>query len=674
MAPLILTIDKKVYAQLVSQEISVVSQWSPQPFSNRLYVRSAVNVIQSESSMYISYFILLSTIQKTYTNQEDWINSLIKHINADKVTHQVVVFINKSEMQNVLDQDDIVQKLIQQVPVLFIDLSEDKCGSINRSLSLPFFINPRQASIYIILVNNIESELRSIIDLSAHSLITTRPKTLFVVYQNSRIVYEDIQIILLYAWSKKFLDFSVIEVNVSKSSVNYKPFIYNFNPFYNKTYKSYVYSNAIIFPDKLKNLNHYPLKIPIFHSPPYIVVNESESGQLISVKGVAFPMVIIAAKSMNFKIEYAVTLKKDTPILNWKNIVLKKLNEDIIDVVSIPLLDSIGREFLQIYDGRDCADYIALVPIIKFEKMNLTLYNLIYLLTIIIIFICFTYKFNRYRTNAERWNLNDVVQLIFGQSIRKIPEKVFNKIIFITITITYMVFCNMILSSLINAKVIEYEVPFNTFEQISESNLKICVENVFFDLIFNQSNNPHIQEMIKRTIPVANINECVDMLLYDKSCICILNKFKAKTIIKENIRSDGTTVMKIAKPIFLCEDTALVIQKGSPYFEKFETIIKWIIQSGIHHGWESVRIFEMIPNYEAGEEDTKNVFLVQGYLVLSTGYLIAIVIFFIEKFSIGKGLRKIWNDHHREQNVRHNKKVCNLQDSFNFYSTNNLTR
>ena len=582
--------------------------------------------------MSILLLILLWLVQKGQALQEDWINTLIGRISSELTTHQIITFTNQTKIKSKSGEDDVLRKLMQKVPVLYIDLSDVNYSDANRSLSLPFFANPRQSSVYIILINSNDIELQSIIDfLSMHSSLNAQPKTLVVTYYNKKQPDTDYETILSYAWSKKFLDFSIIDISVDNNVTNYKPFIFNFNPFYNSTTKQHLCPNTLVFPDKLKNLNRYPLKIPIFHFPPYIMVNESRRGKIINASGITLPLIITVAKTMKFSIESPVTVRKYATKKSWKNIVLKKLEENVIDVVSVPLIDFVGREFLQIYDGLGCIEYIAIVPILKAEKLNVSLYNFYYLFIIILIFMILVYFSNRFTLKVERWNFSNVIQLILGQSIRRIPQKTFNKIIFLTISSTYIVYCNVRLSSLVNAKVINYEVPFSTFEEISESRLNVYVEKIFYERIFNFTDNPDIQKMRQRTIIVNDIKQCVENLRYNRSSICITSKFKAKTIVERYVKNDKTRKMKIAKPTFLCEYSALIIQKGSPYFEKFEQIIRWIAQSGIYNAWEDVRKFEMIPNYGTGKAVVEKVFLLEGYFVLFIGCLLSVVIFFVEK-------------------------------------------
>lgn len=90
--------------------------------------------------------------------------------------------------------------------------------------------------------------------------VRERPKCLII--HSNRLELDDNEVdvlnILMYAWKKHFLDFSVMANNISNERI--ASLIYNFNPFENIVYRKKLNDNAEIFPDKLRNAYGYPFK------------------------------------------------------------------------------------------------------------------------------------------------------------------------------------------------------------------------------------------------------------------------------------------------------------------------------------------------------------------------------------------------------------------------------
>lgn len=73
-----------------------------------------------------------------------------------------------------------------------------------------------------------------------------------------------------------FLDFSILVVRNNDSV------IHHYNPFTNIYQKQKLQGIVKMFPDKLGNMNKYPLRIPVFNLPPFsgkdLIFELEESG------------------------------------------------------------------------------------------------------------------------------------------------------------------------------------------------------------------------------------------------------------------------------------------------------------------------------------------------------------------------------------------------------------
>ena len=590
--------------------------------------------------MYVIFVISLiaSALERNLVISESWSDFLVQQISNDMVTHQLVVLRNKTIKKDAFAENLLLKNLLKEIPAIFIDLNELKYSSDNRLLSSPIFINPRQSSLYIILkhennkINNFYSDLKNIINfLSSIAPVYTRPRTLVIFYQESNKNSDaSFWSTFKFAWKNKFLDFSVIKINKNGSILTNAPVVYNFNPFFNLMNKGIFYSNVTIFPNKLKNVNGYPLKIPIFDSPPFIVLLKDRSGKNITVKGIMYPITSVTAKHMNFTLDQALELTERVPIMNWLELVRDQLNESSLDMLSIPTVSFVSGDFQQVYVESQCIEYVALVPVMYSTKLNFPLSHLSNLFLITFIFITVIYLLNETKINQEYFRLTDVLKITFGKIVDPMPRKTVNRVMFLTISFMYIVYCNILLSRLIDANVVKYEKPFETFEEIYNSKLKVFVEKIFFDRIFNNTDNHYVLGIKNNTVAVKDIEICIKKLKRQYNCICIINNLKAKTLISDYVKNHRSTLMKIAKPVFGCERLAFPLQKGSPYGVKFNEIFRYIMESGMEEGWEMVQRMQRTPNYKAGEKETEGDIKALLYSILIGESLISIIALIVE--------------------------------------------
>ncbi|XP_043274799.1 uncharacterized protein [Venturia canescens] len=123
-----------------------------------------------------------------------------------------------------------------------------------------------------------------------------------------------------YAWTKKILDFTILELNGSqwgavRSSIlinrsNDRPFIHHFNPFKNEyTKKIWTALMITLFPNKLTDMSGYPMRILPVNVPPYILAGFNGSA-VTSVGGPNSVLMLILLQSLNATPEYDAGLRR----------------------------------------------------------------------------------------------------------------------------------------------------------------------------------------------------------------------------------------------------------------------------------------------------------------------------------------------------------------------------
>lgn len=166
-----------------------------------------------------------SISNKAMSNIQDF-----KFLNALK-PYQMTIFRDCSIGKN-NKEDFIFQKITNRISVVTIDLHKMNNSNNNRSLSMPVMKNPRKSSIHIIFEqeNNHNSELNKTYDIIDKiveiSPIPMRPKCLVILCNKNMTFENNIIKLLHHAWMKKFLDFTILNLNSSRASylIYYNPF------------------------------------------------------------------------------------------------------------------------------------------------------------------------------------------------------------------------------------------------------------------------------------------------------------------------------------------------------------------------------------------------------------------------------------------------------------------
>lgn len=175
----------------------------------------------------------------------------------------ITIFANSSTRVNKEKSDYLFRGLANKIPAILIDLNHIRISGDNRSLQIPVLQYPRPSTIYVLLLQNEDNEVFDMLNnLITISPIPTRPKCLLIIYSGKDWSELKVRRILRHAWTLKFLDFSIIRIDTNHTA------FFNYNPF-SKVYSTrYLNTISEIFPDKLNDVNEYPLSFSVFHLPP----------------------------------------------------------------------------------------------------------------------------------------------------------------------------------------------------------------------------------------------------------------------------------------------------------------------------------------------------------------------------------------------------------------------
>ena len=189
----------------------------------------------------------IEDISKLYFNAYTSLNFDMTKVTASlSPSHQVMVFT--PNQLKLAPQSDVIRYISSKNPVIITDF--EKIKNISRH-----FLR-RSVSIYVILFYaKYDGELKSILQkLARRARTVSRPKSLVINFHSDKDE-ETFRTIGKEAWKEKFLDCTIIDVNVNLP--RFVPTIGYYNPFDSHYYTIGLHETEAIFPDKLIDTYHY---------------------------------------------------------------------------------------------------------------------------------------------------------------------------------------------------------------------------------------------------------------------------------------------------------------------------------------------------------------------------------------------------------------------------------
>lgn len=541
--------------------------------------------------------------------------------------HQIITFLNSKSREDVIFEDFIFQKLSLQAPMVSINLEDILKTKDNRSLKMPVLQDPRSSTLYAIIEKEDKEEAYSkrvhdMLDLFVRlSPIPSKPRCLMFFLSKTTSTDAILKKIMLYAWSLKFLDFSII-----KFDSEYRATLMTYNPFTD----SYIANslndeNIELFPDKLRNMNGYPVSIAVHNDSRFLEATKNVENKT-KVNGFVYPFFDIFSKKLNFTIDHAIHKSDNyTALLDH---LFNQLENNKISAVPIPMLagtmlygnnHTIGTEILE-------SKLVMIVPIRSMSKVRVTQGILIHLLTFLVIMLILMLTVYTLKFTKKGWEALDIFSILLGNNVPHKPTRLVEKIVYFTIAILSIKYSSDILVQLLtNLHWENVEQPFDTVEEILDAKMPIYGMK---QVLRRVKDLP--KALISKVNYKASAAECVETLSKNRSAICITPYTNAKLLIGTYGHTNGVATMKIAGPTTLHDYAAFPYERASPFLERFNQITQQIIESGMKDSWEYMWKYFSTP-YKCKEYNFEK-FHGAFIIALSFGFLyfLAIVVFLLE--------------------------------------------
>ena len=253
----------------------------------------------------------------------NWMQHVFAYIAETFRPVQISLFVPDPRNEEFFHANYILRSIMRNTSTLVINTSRlDASAPI---FKLPVFDYPRRTNFYVVLYptanlmintshHNVD-EIYSILDLMVEIATTpTRPRYLLIFYGVTDVPGSVLESVLLRAWARKFLDFTIMVLSRSlfHSTLDYYSIdeetvtYHYYNPFLQKYYSGTYTAETSLFPKKLMNLHKYLLKVAVTNNPPYLILERNATGYpILNRVGSQFRTLRILSTVMNFTYEFA---------------------------------------------------------------------------------------------------------------------------------------------------------------------------------------------------------------------------------------------------------------------------------------------------------------------------------------------------------------------------------
>ncbi|KAJ8668364.1 hypothetical protein QAD02_010027 [Eretmocerus hayati] len=460
------------------------------------------------------------------------------------------------------------------------------------------FEDSRYSTLFISLssvTSNYEESLRKSTNqlkenLEFFSIISTRtrPRNLFIIVSERKIPENIIKDLLMHAWIKNFLDVTVVQYLLVDKLCEDGLLINMYNPFSN-VYFEQCYSNQVdIFPNKLKNMYGYPLKIAMIRRPPALDYDRNVSGQAINFRGADYGATLIVSQIMNFSMKIIASDVDDYAEIQSEN-----SNYTLIEQIIKGEIDCSGNQMYTyllvsnltfLIGERSIApwfdDLVALAPVSSSLSWQIKNNSMKILLGIVInvTSICLLVKI--FKFSQRIWLPHYILQILLGNPVTKLPKNFAERLLFFALFILSQYYSVNLYAKLTDIHLFEKDHgPYKTLEDLEHLDVTLAVHKHYARMTF-EGHDEILQRLKKKVELEDGIIDCAERVLDEEKVVCLIDKSVAlRYLQKYNQRYEPR--LKIMKHVFWTSPKGFIFSSASPYVPEYNRILRRVIESGV---------------------------------------------------------------------------------------------
>ena len=582
-------------------------------------------------SFHFHIFLVISA------KERGWLKDLNTYLKPE--AHQVLVLSNQNKTRGKIDEPNILQKMLRDVPICMITFQEAKAKELS---ALPIFRYPQSTTIVLLLCSS-DSELEGQINfITQISEFRRRPKCLMILTNINRS--SNYKKFLRQMWSKGFLDATIVEIKKEETKKSLMYFtsevikIHSFNLFTGIYSREDYTLRRKWFPQKTQNLQNHEMKVGLFSGPPAADYTRNYTGH-VDVFGSDIMLAKALSEAMKFRIQWVFSNE-----LSWgSSSCIKENNTGFFRSTLYNEIQFVANKILRT-EMCGLLDYTInikqirvciVVPNLSATSVMVQkweIYNIFIFLSLLIFTWIISLIFHFERVN---WKLEYLIQMIFGFGIPREPRKLAERIVFASILISCMLHSSFIYTAFTSVSLEQKsEVEFNTIEDVALSNLPAIIHPFLFKCLYNHTEGSArllLDKSIQQSIAYV---DCLKFVLNWKNASCVVREEVALWLIAREEKSCGKPKLKIVPEYLIVSLGSIIVETSSPYVSQFNKLILALQRAGLVEKWHQER--KLTNNNTMAEEvcNTRNeeAILIQTkeLILLAFGYSCAIFLFLCE--------------------------------------------
>ncbi|KAJ8687464.1 hypothetical protein QAD02_023258 [Eretmocerus hayati] len=487
----------------------------------------------------IASLFLLFLAQVCYCRL-DGVDILIRHLKSQETVNSINI-IMKSRGTSVL-YSSLAKRMINEFAntvTYFMDPKtiEDQCFSNEDMMQ----ILPRRPSMRIGIIdlqNQVDAhkELLEMFAFFLHQDRSSTRKYMILLLNSQNSTFEAF---LRHVWDERILDLTVIEwigedlgenLNLLRlDKQGDEIYVHVFNPFYDSYSKEELTPEATLFPDKLKDLNSFPINMRLFDlNPAYDFESKSDMDESLTWQGFTVSLSVVMSKMMNFEpvLRYA---HRSHEIFNESNRVPipyeKALELGLLDYISNFDLVGIGKQF--VLAEKKCfkslhhsafmtipLDELQILLVVEQYNSPKTEVSFTFVITFIVFFIIgsiFLVVAQLFKLDANNWTILNTMLMLVGGPVdahvpMRVPERILRVSLYLASGLVALFTTDAMMTSLRGH---QQFIDFKSMHDLANSDIKLYSLEVDKIFLSKLPDFPDLQTIVNRTVIYSNDYESV---------------------------------------------------------------------------------------------------------------------------------------------------------------------
>lgn len=494
-----------------------------------------------------------------------WVDGLTRFITETSEFKQVKILTRLDKDENWENPlcEELLAELMQKIPTMLINFGDDFKFPVNSvpddELGSKTPIDT-SASLFLMLIespNGLPTPMteRFLDTVAVMANYQYSPKYLIVSFVQKQS--NNIKELLEYAWSKKMLDLTIVELaepKIPKTSILIErsvalPIVHYLNSFKNEyTAKEWTADLNNFFPDKVKNLWGHPLTISTYEGRNFKLAGNALFQRMFE-RYFNLSLRRVDPSSFSYsEVHEHVDLSSSSKIFRY---------DTWDDSLRTSWMESDGVYFV--------------VPIsFKPETSISADFFIAISLSISVVFI-FWIVIKRLGMISYPWRPFNIGRVFFGISISHQPRPTAERILFTSLLAIFVIYSSIINGAITGVTVQKIDpVEFNTLEDLADSPL------IFYgtprDIQYASHAFADLRNISKDRLIESSYPLCLMNIAKHENMSCMVSKKSAINVMVA-MNAYGTAIVKLAGPCLVTESFGFKVGRRSPYRSSFDKFI-----------------------------------------------------------------------------------------------------